>query len=133
MTGPGRFSYEASLEHPYLCPDGDQTMKRLAMVITLAVAQFALGCATQPTVLPRGEVPNRLVETIARRGQGEGPIEPEPPGSFLLADCLTTGAKVGAVCLFIPALLVYWGLPRARGVDSDPNLTGPLQKFSPNN
>jgi hypothetical protein len=108
-------------------------MKRVAVVVSLAVAQLAMGCATQPTVLPRGEDPNRLVETIARRGQGEGPIEPEPPGSFLLADCLYTGAKVGAACLVIPAVLVYWGLARARGVDSDPNLTGPLQKFSPNN
>jgi hypothetical protein len=100
-------------------------MKRLAVVVTLTAAQLTFGCASQPTVLSPGQDPNQLVEMIARRGQGEGPVEPEPPGSFLLADCLTAGATVGAACLFIPAKILYSGLARTRGVDSDPNLSGP--------
>jgi hypothetical protein len=90
-------------------------MKRV-MAVTLAATQLLCGCATPQTFLPRGQDSNQLVEAIARRGQGEGPVEPEAPGSFLLADCLTTGAKVGATCLLIPVVLVYLWAGRGEGI-----------------
>jgi len=72
-------------------------MPRPILVILLTLSLLVNGCASQQTRLPPGEDPDRLVEVIARRGQGEGPpVDPGPPGSPVLGNCLKTGAKVAA-------------------------------------
>jgi hypothetical protein len=82
-------------------------MMRPLLVAVLSMALLACGCASRPALLPPGEDPNQLVESIAQKGRGEAPVEPDPTGSFLLADCLKTGAKVSETCLLVCGVLVF--------------------------
>jgi hypothetical protein len=82
-------------------------MKRPVVVAALIAALLLPGCTNSRSLLPPGEDPNRLVEAIAQKGRGDTPIEPDPAGSFLLADCLKTGVKVSECCLLICGVLAY--------------------------
>jgi hypothetical protein len=70
-------------------------MHRPLLAAVPTAALLVSGCASQhQCLLPPGEDPDRLAEAIARRGRGDGPVEAEPPGSFLVSDCVKTSAKV---------------------------------------
>ena len=85
-------------------------MKRPVVVSALAAAQFVSGCAAQQTWLVPGDDPDKLVAAIAKQGQSHAPSEAAPPDSSVVADVVTTGAKVGETCLVFAACLVYgWG------------------------
>src|ERR1700730_12757102 len=70
-------------------------MKRPVVVSALAAAQFVSGCAAQQTWLVPGDDPDKLVAAIAKQGQSHAPSEAAPPDSSVVADVVTTGAKVG--------------------------------------
>jgi hypothetical protein len=97
-------------------------MKRPLVVAVLTAALLVHGRAPQQEMFPTGEDPNKLVEVIVQRGQGESPPvetaaagEPDPPGSPILGKCLETGTRVCATCLVVSlflGLLVGVGLAR---------------------
>jgi hypothetical protein len=78
------------------------------------------GCSTPQPLLPPGEDPNRLAAAIAKRGQYDGPVNAEPPGSGVVADCVTTSAKVAAssgIIALLAACVVAEGLSHSSGAD----------------
>jgi hypothetical protein len=81
-------------------------MKRPLLAVVLA-GLLVPGCAAPQPLLPPGENPDRLAEAIARRGQYDGPVNAAPPGSGVVADCVTTSAKVGASACLIALGLAY--------------------------
>src|SRR4051812_40754637 len=76
------------------------------LVAVLAASLLAQGCFAPPPRV-KADDPDGLAAAIARKGRGEDPGEPVPPGSSRRAERLESAAKVGAICLFVPAWLAY--------------------------
>jgi hypothetical protein len=76
------------------------------LVAVLVAALLAPGCFDPPPRV-KADDPDALAAAIARKGRGEDPGEPVPPGSSRRSERLETAAKVGVICLFLPAYLAY--------------------------
>jgi hypothetical protein len=97
------------------------------LVAVLAAALLAQGCVAPPPRVTADEA-DGLASAIVRKGRGEEPGEPVPPGSSRRAERLETAAKVGAVCVFVPAWLAYAVLAARSGYGDlrpDPNAPCP--------
>jgi predicted small secreted protein len=100
---------------------GAPSMKR-TLAAVLSAALLVSGCATSQSVIPPGEDPQQLVETINRRAQTTGPMVADPPETPSFAGRLiVTSAKVGATCLLVSFVLLACstkgGHPSGIGLD----------------
>lgn len=94
-------------------------MNRPLVNLALGLALVLAGCITRQPIPDDAQSRDQLLVEIARRGAGGQPFTGEDHPSFNAGACMKTAGTIGAVCLLLPAFLVYACAASHRGMGAE--------------